>query len=154
MPPIHWAAAKGDLEEVSALLSGNRAPSLLLDHLDSTGKTPLVWAVCGNYVKVAHTLISCGANVHVADVDRWGPLHFSCGGAPRELVLMLLQAGADPLSRDRWGQTCLMLAAEAAPEDVVACLLRHLGSAGGRGINSMDHERRTALHRYMQQWMA
>jgi hypothetical protein len=143
MPPIHWAAARGDLAELVTVLGGEPR---LVDETDSTGKTPLTWAVCSGHVDILKKLLEARADVHVADSDRWAPLHFACGGASLEVVLMLLGAGADPSSRDRWGQTGLMLAAESAPEEVVACLVRHV-SSGGRGIDAMDHERRTALHR-------
>jgi len=61
--PIHDAAARGDIDNVRALLDGD---ARLIDLADRLGGTPLHRAVLGRSAEVVNLLLDRGANIHAA----------------------------------------------------------------------------------------
>ena len=60
--PLHVAAAKGDLTSLRTLLD-----EYDVDHLDSAGRTPLMYAVLGNKAKACRALLRAKASLNTRD---------------------------------------------------------------------------------------
>ena len=57
--PLHDAVLRADAEEVARLLKAGADPNAA----DSSGMTPLIWAVYGGYAEIAELLCEAGADV-------------------------------------------------------------------------------------------
>jgi len=79
------------------------------------------------------------ANAHDEDTDST-PLEFAIRNANREMVQLLLGAGANVNTRDRSGQTVLMMLGEKITADIVWDLV----NSGGK-VNLRDEDGDTAL---------
>lgn len=88
---------------------------------------------------VAAVLIAAGANVNARDNDLWTPLqwaHAHAGAAQ-----LLLRAGAEVDTADRFGKSCLHWASQDGKNEVVTLLLK-----AGASANRPDHDGMTPLH--------
>mmetsp|Transcript_22442 Transcript_22442/g.46795 ORF Transcript_22442/g.46795 Transcript_22442/m.46795 type:complete len:162 (+) Transcript_22442:158-643(+) len=102
------AAGDGDLQTVQRLL-----PVKGIEYADDNGYTCLHSSAAYKRLNVVSWLLSCGANVNVADAEGDTPLHYADS---LEVARVLLANGADPTIRNSEGKTAL----EAKLEDVVA----------------------------------
>jgi ankyrin repeat protein len=91
---LHFAAERGDLEEVRRLLATG-AP---VDAFDDLSLTPLHYAVRRGHLEVAKALLDAGANVNAADEAKAGntPLADVARDCSLEVARFLLDHGADP----------------------------------------------------------
>jgi ankyrin repeat protein len=79
-----------------------------LNARDSTGMTPLNYAIASNKPDLVRTLIMSGADVSLTKSDGASPLIQACRRrASAEIVRMLLAAGANPQHVDNDGWTAL-----------------------------------------------
>ena len=117
---------------------------------DSTGRTPLMWAVYTNfnnpqlslakdadrayYVKAL--LDAAGVDIHAKDQDGFTALHWAAWSGMPHSVAMLVQAGLDINEKEGNGYTPLMLAAMRG-DDVVVKTLLQLG-ANAAAVNAED----------------
>ncbi len=107
-------------------------------------------AKSGDVVAVKALLAADPALVHVRDADASTPLHYAVWKGHRELVELLLAAGADVNARnqnDHWGTTPLHAAAHANERAIAALLVAHgadLEARDGNGKTPLDH---TAFHK-------
>eukprot|EP00931_Biecheleriopsis_adriatica_P049802 TRINITY_DN28819_c0_g1_i1.p1 TRINITY_DN28819_c0_g1~~TRINITY_DN28819_c0_g1_i1.p1 ORF type:complete len:327 (-),score=76.81 TRINITY_DN28819_c0_g1_i1:142-1101(-) len=76
MIPLHWAADRGELEMVRALLAGPGVQANV-NAKDASGETPLHYAVNTENVEVAQLLVSHGADVHVENEDGETPMQLA-----------------------------------------------------------------------------
>ena len=101
-PPgsLHAAAARGDVQELAALLDGgadaNAAdPSYDPEVEEFAPSLPLGWAARNGHAAAARMLIERGARVSDVDDVCVTPLHWAAQGGDAELAELLLDAGAD-----------------------------------------------------------
>lgn len=120
--PLHEAAAANRAEVVTFLL-GKGAH---LNVLDYKQRTPLHFAVIAGARESVAALIKGKANLELKDA--WGRTPLVLGVRERcgpEVARMLLAAGGDVLSRDKFGSDALELAAWRGSSDMVDLLLDH-----------------------------
>jgi len=151
---LHLAAARGQAEQVTALLNqgqsiaarnhNERTPlyeaakrgrfevvQILVERgadLEARGKqgyTPLFTAVGRGHIAVVQLLLAKGANIHARCDCGSTALHEAVRGGQAEVALLLLEHGADVNARAN-GQTALQFA-EEQEQDEIADLLRQRG---------------------------
>ena len=105
---------------------------------DSTGRTPLMWAVYTNFNKpelslakdadrayyVQALLEAPGINLHAKDQDGFTALHWAAWSGMPHSAAMLIKAGLDINEKESNGYTPLMLAALRGDDAVVKMLLQ------------------------------
>jgi ankyrin repeat protein len=124
-PPIHQAAAAGDLERLQELLDAG----VPVDFPGWMGDTPLHAAASAGQVEAARLLIERGAAVNSRRDSGDTPLHWAASGPVAEL---LLTGGADLEAANEFGGTPLHRAAQFGCEEVVARLLQRGAAAEAR----------------------
>lgn len=104
---------------------------------DSTGRTPLMWAVYANFNNpeaarevdakrlyyVFALLKAPGIDLNLADKDGFTALHWAAWSGMRYNLTLLARAGMDVNARENAGYTPLMLAAMRGNDETVAALL-------------------------------
>lgn len=107
--PLHWAALKGNLKSVQALVvAGAR-----VDRVDTKmGGTPLTAAIQSLNVDVVKFLIGKGANVHRKAGGGRTMLHLAAQNGNPQIVEYLIKAGLDANVLDERGGTAARWAAE------------------------------------------
>ena len=178
MPMIAHAAAIGNMKIVQQLLHYKADPKAK----DKFGGTAIEEAAYNGFGKIAKLLTNHGAHsrwpAHVAaglgdqiklrkliptldDIDaecpgwKTTPLHFAASGGSHEACKMLLEAGASPSKKNRFGTTPLHLAADAGNVPLVRLLLSKGADPSQRddddvvpGQFSQDAEIRRLLERH------
>ncbi len=117
---LHFAASGSNTECLDLILAAHADIAALA----ANGNTPLDEAVLHGRTVNASLLLHHGADVRrVRDSDGRGVLDEACVKGYGGLVSVLIEAGADPASRDRWGQTPIDLALAYKNRAAVAVLL-------------------------------
>ena len=146
--PLHLASCYGRVEIARVLLDGSAATN----SKGNRGRTPLhVVAEGGDYysrdndVVVAQLLLERGGEVNALDDDNQTPLHMASYFVRAEMVLALLNAGANPSAKNAQGQTPLHLMSQCGSYDdradivgVTQLLLDH-----GADVNVKDNNHAT-----------
>nr|XP_022911755.1 ankyrin repeat domain-containing protein 11 [Onthophagus taurus]XP_022911764.1 ankyrin repeat domain-containing protein 11 [Onthophagus taurus] len=104
--PLHLAAIKGDVEQVSKLLAHRADPNIA----DYAGWTPLHEACNHGWYEVAYKLVQAGANVNAKGLDNETPLHDAAVNGHLKLVKLLVEKGADIHAKNCKGKTPLSIA--------------------------------------------
>lgn len=105
---------------------------------DSTGRTPLMWAVYTNFNNpqlsmskdavrayyVQELLNAPGVNIHAKDQDGFTALHWAAWSGMPHSAAMLIKAGLNINEKENNGYTPLMLAAMRGDDTVVKMLLQ------------------------------
>lgn len=118
---LHIAAARGNPQVVEPLLLAHADVTAA----DANENSPLDDAVMHGHLEVVNLLIAHGADAkRTHSLDGRGTLHEAAIEGFALLVQLLIRAGADPLARDRSGQTPLDLALAYKNGNVVAALLK------------------------------
>lgn len=77
---------------------------------DSEGQAPLHFACCHNHKTTAKKLLENGALVNLQDYQGWTPLRSALNrrnfAEYRELIVLLLESGADPYLKSKSGRNC------------------------------------------------
>ncbi len=121
---------------------------------DSTGRTPLMWAVYTNFNNpqlslakdadrayyVQELLNAPGVNIHAKDQDGFTALHWAAWSGMPHSAAMLIKAGLDINGKEANGHTPLMLAAMRGDDTVVKMLLQL-----GADAVATNNEGKTAL---------
>jgi cytohesin len=142
--PLFGAVLAGDLETVRSLLDAGAG----VDARDHRNETPLHWAALGGHGRIVDLLLARGASVDVqADKTLWTPLHsLACAKDRAGIALSLVEAGADPDARDKWGRTPLHWFAVSGHCETVEVLID-----AGADPDAQDLHGFTPLHRVAMQ---
>jgi ankyrin repeat protein len=116
---IHYAATRGDLGKIQAIVKSN--PKLLNDP-DSDGATPLHWAAAGGQAPVVEFLLANKANVGAKKKDGVTPLHVAVALNKIEVVKMLLASKANPNAADKKGRTPISIAEAGGNRELIELL--------------------------------
>ena len=120
---LHDAVIEDDLKVLKCIISQSDDPHVLVNETGARGRTALHVAVHSSNLRMAKTLISCGAIVNAQDEDGETPLHFSVG-APMT-TLLLDEANANPNIPNIDGIVALHLAVRRRDVGSVRTLLQH-----------------------------
>ena len=112
LPPLHKAAATGDLFELHRLVASGTDINDPLPYKAShksfqfKGCSPLLAACWFGRATSIIKLIKLGAEINSCDFDGAGVLHYACySDNPERIIPLLLKNGADTRVRDRYGAT-------------------------------------------------
>jgi len=114
--PLHYAAAEGNLQDVTRILLDGAD----VNAKDDDGRSPLHFATQANSAPVAQLLLSAGAEIDAIDANGNSPLSnavFHSAGSG-ELIFLLRGAGADPYKQNNYEVSPLDLAREISNFDV------------------------------------
>ena len=119
--PLTIAAEGGEVETVKALLAQGATP----DTPDRHGLTALIRASRNGNLKIVKALLAAGATPNMNDgfVNGWTPMLHAIHKNQPEVVILLIDAGADVNGRAPNGCTPLMFAAGEGQLGVVTLLL-------------------------------
>lgn len=94
---IHIASARGNTRTVSAILGSYSAKNVknIINVVDNTGTTPLMWAAMNNQISVMNLILKFGANINAQDDDGWTALHFAVASDSYKAVELLINNKAD-----------------------------------------------------------
>ena len=67
-----------------------------INERDETGRTPLMYAVKRENIKIIELLLKAGAEIEGSDNNKDTPLVFAVSNRNKEIIQMLLKAGANP----------------------------------------------------------
>ena len=149
---------------------GTKAHADFVNTPDSTGRTPLMWAVYTNFNNpqlslskdadrtyyVQELLNAPGVNIHAKDQDGFTALHWASWSGMPHSVAMLVKAGLDINEKESNGYTPLMLAAMRGDDAVVKVLLQ-LGAdvaavnADGKTATQLAEEKGAAYDKRQSQ---
>ena len=136
--PLHLAAGRGDVSGIRQLVQDYG-----VENLDSSGRTPLMYAVIGNKAKACKALVKANANINARDdIGNTSLIWAACRGAANSLK-ELLKMGADVAATDNEGRTCMHWATKLKRTDCLDLILR---CAYRVVVNKKDDEQLTALH--------
>ncbi|MCU1240880.1 MAG: hypothetical protein JWO71_1606 [Candidatus Acidoferrum typicum] len=123
-PDVFEASALGDLETVRRLVNVDRA---LVNALAADGFFPLGLAAYFGHPSIVEFLLKNGADVKQAarNAQKVTALHAGASRGGAEIVKMLLEAGADPNTKQEHGFVPLHSAAANGNVAVIALLLKY-----------------------------
>ena len=122
-PPIHQAAAAGDVEKLRKLLKGGLfSKPVDVDLLNNKFWTPLILAAHEGKLEAVKVLIEHKATLDVADEGGSTALHIACKFGHADIARYLLDAGAEAL--DGLGTPLLWAVSSNKPQCVKLLLER------------------------------
>jgi ankyrin repeat protein len=133
----------GDANEVMRLL--NTDPSLLEGaNMLGDRMTPLIYAASAGQLEIVKLLTGKSADIHATTFRAQTALHCAAVRGHEEVVVYLLDKGAEPTFQDQTGNTPLMLAVRSGRPRVARRLLEQMGEGWLEArCQSRGH---TALH--------
>ncbi len=130
--PLHYAAHKGDLDKVVALLRDGSSPN----DTNGPGYTPLHYATLRGHTQIVERLIASGANQDAQDRNGWSPLHGAALRNQLDIAKILIARGANPDIADNLGNTALHVAASNGNDRIVELLLISMADPNARNSDS------------------
>jgi len=106
--------------EIVKLLISNGAD---VNAKDSTGYTPLMYAIWSEKTETAKLLINNGADVNAKDSTGYTPLMYAIWSEKTEMAKLLISNGADVNAKDSTGYTPLLLASCSGNLDIANLLI-------------------------------
>jgi len=116
---LHRASMKGHTKVVQELLSAGAYVDPRLHRLE---RTPLIEAVVSGHAETCRVLIAHGADVNAHHPEGFC-LNHATAKSRLDLVQLLIEAGSNIESMDKYGQTSLMQAAQLGDLAIVRALL-------------------------------
>lgn len=104
---LYWAARKGDVPLVKALLARGADPCAPRQQRESQGETPLHVAAAENRLEVIQLMLERGANVDVQDAIGNSPIQRAAVFGHTAVIQALIEHGADVNIRTYAGRTPL-----------------------------------------------
>jgi ankyrin repeat protein len=101
---MSYAAMHEDTWYLETVLKHGGNPNLVDP---TTGETPIYESIRRLRAKHVRMLIGAGANLNFQNKDGYTPVVTAANGNQYDLVYAMLEAGADPGVKDRWGFTVL-----------------------------------------------
>ena len=137
MTPLHWAAIKGNLPALRALLRAQ----VNVGARDHEERIPLHWAACSGSHRCVELLLIAGSNVLAQDRSGYQAIHYAARYSDdKDMLDTLLLAGADIHSRTIYGGTALHLASTyGQPNNAMALLV------AGAHVDEPDNDGDTPL---------
>lgn len=130
--PLHWAATRGDSEEIRILLRFKAEVTVT----DESGSTPLMSAASSGCTKSLKLLLEGGSNVLWKNIYGSDALYNACRHQSKLApVVLLLHAGASLNSQNKNGHTALIGAAIRNHDAIGRYLLRRGASIDARGAH-------------------
>jgi len=121
MTALHWAAYRGDVGMVTALI---KARARLATTTRVGGHTPLHVAAQAGHASVVRALLAAKADVRAVNAEGVTPLHLAAFSGIPDAVQALVRAGADVnVQEPGWLQTPLMVAAAKGRAEAVRVLM-------------------------------
>jgi ankyrin repeat protein len=152
LPPLHRAAARGSLREISAHLDrGQNINERLLAEVwlnpiwgkfNFTGCSPLHLASWFGHIKAMELLLDGGANIASEDKDRAQALQYAIYSGNAGGAGLLISRGASLASQDIWGKRALHDACITGPLWLIRFILER-----GADIFAKDNGGMTAFHK-------
>jgi len=136
-PPLHQAAAKGQLVVAQFLLSNGAD----VNAIGPRARPPLIEAADNGHRTLVELLLNKGASVGGADDNGQTALHLAASRGFRTVVELLLAHGAEVNAKDRVGDTPLHKAIFGKATSVAQLLL-----SKGADPNAMSSANGTPLH--------
>ncbi|KAG7201780.1 hypothetical protein KM043_004500 [Ampulex compressa] len=142
---LHVAAREGHLNVVRYLCEGFEVPKYKVDVANKDVKRPLHEAAQFARSDVLKYLIEKGASVDALKRADWTPLMLACtktGADACECVSRLLEAQANPFTRNKDGWSSFLVACRAGDEKILRLLLKNSPTS----IDDRSNNRRSAMH--------
>ncbi len=105
---IHWSCYSDDLNLFANILMED---SSLITKKTSKNMSCLHIACCNNAVRIIEKILSTCDHSFLDCTNKWNEtsLHISAAGNNKNVVSMLLKAGANWTIKDNWNRTCEMV---------------------------------------------
>ena len=135
--PFHWAAANGNIEIASYLLSKGSD----INNKNNSQSTPLHAAASVNNPKMAAWLIEHGSEVDTENTMGWTPLFWAARVGRKELIELLLNKGANLNAKDPMGLTPLNVALIEGNKESLDILMDKgatIDMTGNKGIDILQ----------------
>jgi ankyrin repeat protein len=118
---LYWAARRGKLKAVAALLAGGAD----VDFGGPIKLTPF-WQACRyGHFEVAQMLLDHGADINARNLTDNTALHIAAMDGKTDMVTFLLERGANPSLRDMAGKTARYYAVDKGCRKTINALLAH-----------------------------
>lgn len=109
---LFYAIAEPDLDALEQLLEGGSDPNQTIEFDNTSGTTPLNWAIVGSRIsEIEHSQVSLllqhGANLNLADGFGNTALHHAAQNSDDAMAAVLINAGADISLVNNAGYTAL-----------------------------------------------
>jgi len=131
MTPLHCAAARGNQDDVVALLSAGTE----LDVLDNSRRTPLHWAAYNGHADVVEFLLTKRASTTERDYQGRTALHLALIGGSIDTISRLIRS--DEEANDKTEMTALALAQTQGYEAAMQLLLEYHIEMDAKSIDGL-----------------
>ncbi|GBP23947.1 Ankyrin repeat domain-containing protein 39 [Eumeta japonica] len=122
---IWFAASSGDEKRVESLISKSKNPREVVTAVDNSGYTALHYAARNGYLEICQCLVKNGAIIDaVTKSGKATPLQRAATAGKIDVVVYLIEAGANPLLQDADGKTALHRAVESGNLPIIQKLVQ------------------------------